>query len=112
MSTVRPTHYYLKQLDFYYKNKYNKEFQVSSACESKKEVWTGADFIYTEGELLSHLSIRKKNIWLITHNKNTRLSSAIEKKINIEYQDDLKFKGLDSRINVYLLKKNIIPNVL
>jgi len=112
LSTVRPAHYYLDQLDFYYKNKHNIEFRVSSACESKKEIWTNADLIYTEDELLSRLSIRKQNIWLITHNKNTRLSNTIEKKINFEYQDDLVFKGADNRISVFLLKKNVIPKVL
>tara|TARA_R110001592_G_scaffold362086_2_gene674870 strand:+ start:1135 stop:3159 length:2025 start_codon:yes stop_codon:yes gene_type:complete len=111
LSTVRPTHYYLNQLNFYYKNKHNIEFLVSSACESRKEIWTGADFIYTEDELLSLLSRRKQNVWLITHNQNTRLSSAIEKKLNLDYKDDLVFKSRDNKISVFLLKANTTPEI-
>ena len=101
VTTQAPIEYYLKRLDYYYRNYKDGEFTGRSRLGGKREVWTGAKLIYKENDLLNLLDSTKSTIWLSDFSDKRFGHNPFEAEINKKYKKYLYYVNLDSTINVY-----------
>ena len=101
VTTQAPIEYYLKRLDYYYRNYKDAEFTGRSRLDGKKEIWTNANLIYTKKDFLNFLQSSKRTIWLSNFSSERFGESPLEVELNKKYSKYLYFVNLDSSINVY-----------
>jgi hypothetical protein len=103
ISTVHSTPYYLRQLDYFYRNEGSHWLGGIMACNGKRELWTNAKFIYKPEKLFALLMNARSTTWLIAH------YTADTEQINKLDLDKIKkifgryriFQTVDRTIEVY-----------
>ena len=101
ITTQAPIEYYLKRLDYYYRNYKDGEFTGRSRLDGKKEVWTNANLIYTKKDLFNFIKNSKSTIWLSDFSNRRYGIQSTDKEINEKFGKYLYYMNLDSTINVF-----------
>ncbi len=101
--TVAPAEYYLKHLDYYYRNYKDMEFTIRSREKGTKELWTNAKLIYDENKLLDMIKNfnGKNNLWLITYSPQRFYAKGLKIKIYNMYKNKIVYRNLNNTIVVY-----------
>ena len=101
ITTQATIEYYLKKLDYDYINYEDAEFPIRARLKGKKEVWTNANLIYTEKDLLELLKNSKSTVWLSDFSDKRYGVSPLEMEINKEFKKYLYYVNIDSTVNVF-----------
>jgi hypothetical protein len=100
VSTTYGVPYYLRQLDYFYRNYQSEWIKAIMACNGTKDLWTNANLIYRPEKLLTLLNNAKSTTWVIMQTSS---------KINKSELDDIQrifatyrvFQTVDGNIEVY-----------
>jgi len=101
ITSVRPAHYYLDRLDYFYIDSRNRELPGIVACGGKKEIWTNAGLLYNKEMLLELIADSSKPVWLIVRANEYPYIWQGEKLIADTYVDRLVYKSIDNSVAVY-----------
>jgi hypothetical protein len=109
ITTVIQTEHYLKKLDYFYLDYNSKRLFLLSIENGTRELWTNANLLYHENDLIEVIKKSSRDVWMIVKVPEKH-DDSIEAKIATIYQKDLFYKSFDKRINVYRIQKNSIGN--
>jgi hypothetical protein len=100
VSTVYSVPYYLRQLDYFYKNQGSHWLEGIMACNGKREIWANAELIYKPEKLIDLLMDAGSTTWLIaqTTEQINKLELDKIRKIFGRYRI---FQTVDGTIEVY-----------
>ncbi len=101
ITSIYPVEYYLKRMDYFYRNMNRKTFTSISMQYGERERWTNARLLKTESELLNLLTFPGKTIWFISYSPEYKNSSPEERKIARLYRKNLVYTSLDGMVLVY-----------
>lgn len=107
ISTKRDVEYYLSKLDYYYEYLHSVELPGILACNAKKEIWTNANLVYHESELLDIIENRTATVWLIINTDKYLWHKNIEKIISDNYKQYKQYTSIDGFFDVYKITRNI-----
>jgi hypothetical protein len=101
ISTIRPVDFYLDRLDYFYLDLNHRSFRFYSACMGSKEIWTGANLLYTESTLFEALENPESVKWVIIRSNKINWLRSIESKIVEKYPGTFFYRSVDGAIDVY-----------
>jgi hypothetical protein len=92
--------YYLRQLDYFYRNHQSEWIKAIMACNGTKDLWTNANLIYKPEKLLTLLNNAKSTTWVIMQTSSKINKSELDeiRKIFASYR---VFQTVDGTIEVY-----------
>ena len=101
ISTVRPAHFYLDRLDYFFFDRHVREIMGVMACNGVKENWTSAGLIYEVQDLLGRVGNQKYTVWLLAYNPLNQRARRADKLVSEKYKDNMVYQSLDNSVFVY-----------
>ena len=101
ITTQAPIEYYLKRLDYYYRDYTDGEFSGRSRLGGEKEIWTNANLIYTKKDLFRLIKNSRSTIWLSDFSNKRPGIQSTDKEINKAFSKYIYYVNIDSTINVF-----------
>lgn len=103
-STVRPAHFYLDKLDYFFFDRYVREILGVMACKGTKENWTSANLIFEVQDLLDRVGNQSHRVWLLAYNPLNQRARRSDKVVAEKYKDNIVYKSLDGSVLVYQIE--------
>jgi hypothetical protein len=92
--------YYLRQLDYFYRNHQSEWIKAIMACNGTKDLWTNANLIYKPEKLLTLLNNAKSTTWVIMQTSSKINKSELD-EIQRIFASYRVFQTVDGTIEVY-----------
>ena len=105
ITTIRAVEFYLRRLDFFYKEVTMAEFEAISGCQGRREIWTNKPLVHTERALFDQIDKSRGTVWIIAHSSHYPYQQMLERDLERRYASNIVYTGLDRTIIVYRLEK-------
>jgi hypothetical protein len=105
LTTVIQTEHYLNQLDYFYLDFNSDRLLIMSAEQGSREVWTNVNLLYKEADFFDIIENNLTDVWIIADAPEDK-GDSLEFTLQEIYKDNLVYKSVDKKINVFRITKN------